>query len=302
MTTRDHLASADATAPRAAAAHLTSPYIHADIAAEVLLERAGVDQIDVVVILGSGWKEAALGLGTIDRELRTADLPYFPQPTVPGHEGHVYLTTVAGRTVALLSGRVHLYEGHDAHAVAHAVRTCVRAGARQVVLTNAAGSVDPTILPGTVVAIADHLNLTGTSPLEGPPPPDGYGHRFVDLSDLYSARLRAVVRAQGLGIPEGVYACARGPQYETRAEVTMVGRAGATLVGMSTVLEAIAAHQLSAEVLGLSLVTNLAAGVAPSRLDHADVLDIGIESAPRLTEVLAAVLPHLSGPVAPVGE
>ena len=260
-------------------------------AADALRERAGVDAYDVAIVLGSGWREGATALGEPTSVVATTDLPGFVAPTVPGHEGRVATLEVAGRVVGLLSGRVHRYEGHDPATVVHPVRTLVAAGATRVILTNACGSLDPRLGPGTVVMISDHVNLTGASPLSGPEPPAPLPSRFVDLSDLYSARVRAAVAAAVPDLASGVYAGLRGPHYETPAEIAMLARAGAQLVGMSTVLEAIAARHLGAEVLGLSLVTNLAAGVAGAVLDHAAVLARGRAAAGALGDLLATVVP-----------
>lgn len=269
---------------------MTNSFELAARAANELRDRSGVDAYDVAVVLGSGWLAGAAALGAPDSEVATTDLTGFAAPTVAGHGGHVLSLRVNGRNVALLSGRVHLYEGHPAERVVHPVRTLVAAGARRVVLTNACGGIDPSKGPGTVVVIRDHLNLTGTSPLEGPPPPPEYPSRFVDLTDLYSAGLRARVAGVAPELGEGVYAGFRGPHYETPAEITMARTMGATLVGMSTVLEAIAARHLGAEVLGLSLVSNLAAGVSTSPLSHLEVLEAGRVAAPSLGELLARVV------------
>ncbi len=270
-----------------------TPFARAQRAADALRARAGVDAYDLAIVLGSGWREGAAALGQPTSEVVTTDLEGFVAPTVPGHDGRVATVRVAGRVVALLSGRVHLYEGHDPATVVHPVRTLVAAGARTVVLTNAAGSLDPALAPGVVCLITDHLNLTGASPLSGPEPPAPFGSRFVDLSDLYGARARAAAAAAAPSLEAGVYAGLRGPHYETPAEIAMLARAGARLVGMSTVLEAIAARHLGAEVLGLSLVTNYAAGVAGAVLDHAEVLARGRAAAASLGDVLAAVVPAL---------
>ena len=195
----------------------------------------------------------------------------------------------------VLLGRSHLYEGRSPAEVVHGVRTAVMAGASVVVLTNAAGGLDPGFSPGQVVLVRDHINLTGASPLSGGEPPPGYRSRFVDLTDLYSTRLRGVARTVDAGLAEGVYAALRGPHYETPAEVAMLRLAGADLVGMSTALEAIAVRHLGASVLGLSLVTNLAAGVSPEPLDHAEVLAAGAAAAPRMGRLLPRSCPCLSG-------
>ena len=264
----------------------------AEQAAAELSRRTGAPP-EVVVVLGSGWRSAADALGPPEVECRMADLPGFSPPTVPGHHGTVRSLRAGGRQVVVFLGRSHLYEGWSPAEVVHAVRTAVLAGASVVVLTNAAGGLDPGFQPGQVVLIRDHVNLTGASPLSGPEPPAGYQSRFVDLTDLYSSRLRAVALSVDAGLAEGVYAALRGPHYETPAEISMLRLAGADLVGMSTALEAIAARHLGASVLGLSLVTNLAAGVSPEPLDHAEVLAAGVAAGPRLGRLLADLLPRL---------
>ncbi|MBW4029924.1 MAG: purine-nucleoside phosphorylase [Acidobacteria bacterium] len=272
---------------------MTNPYQLATEAADELRVRSGVDSYDVAIILGSGWKEGALALGKPFAEVATGTLRGFVTPTVVGHSGQILSIDVAGVKVALVSGRVHLYEGNTADQVAHPVRTVIAAGATRVILTNACGGIDPTKGPGSVVVIKDHINLTATSPLEGAAPPDEYGPRFVDLSDLYSQRLRTAVLAAAPQLSEGVYAGFRGPHYETPAEIAMARAMGATLVGMSTVLEAIAARHMGAEVLGLSLVSNFAAGVADAPLSHLEVLEAGQRAASSLGSLLAQLIPVL---------
>ena len=269
-----------------------NPYDLARSAADELRTRSGVDAYDLALVLGSGWREGAAALGEPASTVPTTDLPGFVAPTVAGHAGSVLSVRVADRWVALISGRVHLYEGHDAATVVHPVRTAIAAGARCVVLTNACGGLDPTVGPGNVVLIRDHINLTATSPVEGDAPPAGYASRFVDLTDLYSARARHAVGAL-THLSDGVYAGLRGPHYETPAEINMLRNLGASLVGMSTVLEAIAARHLGAEVLGLALVTNFAAGVTSAPLDHLEVLEAGQSAAGSLGSLLATVLPVL---------
>ncbi len=268
----------------------------AEKAAEELVRRVGAAP-KVAVVLGSGWRPVADALGDAEVELPMTALPGFRAPSVPGHEGTVRSLWAGGAQVVVFLGRSHLYEGRSPAEVVHAVRTAVIAGASVVVLTNAAGSLDPALGPGGVVLIRDHINLTGASPLSGDEPPAGYPSRFVDLTDLYSGRLREVSRSVDGSLAEGVYAALRGPHYETPAEIAMLRSAGAGLVGMSTALEAIAARHLGASVLGLSLVTNLAAGVSPEPLDHAEVLAAGAAAGPRLGELLVPLLPRLAGPL-----
>lgn len=272
---------------------MKGPYKLARMAAQELRAQSGVDRYDVAIVLGSGWKEGAIALGSPTSKVATSTLSGFVAPTVEGHSGTILSLQIADLHVALVAGRVHLYEGNSADEVVHGVRTVIAAGAHTVVLTNAAGGIVPEWGPGKVVVIKDHLNLTGTSPLEGPSPPKGYGARFVDLTDLYSARLRAAVHAAVPDLDEGVYAGFRGPHYETPAEIVMACRMGADLAGMSTVLEAIAARHLGAEVLGLSLVSNHAAGVSAERLDHLEVLEAGQSAAASLGALLTRIVPVL---------
>jgi purine-nucleoside phosphorylase len=250
----------------------------ATAAARVLADATGVPAHDVAVVLGSGWRPAADLLGAPSRELAMADLPGFVRPAVEGHGGTVRSVPVAGRNVLVLLGRTHLYEGHGVAAVAHGVRTAAAAGCRTVVLTNAAGGIREGMAVGDPVLIADHLNLTGVSPLAGP--------AFTDLTDLYSPRLRARAREIDPTLAEGVYAGLSGPHFETPAEIRMLRGLGADLVGMSTVLEAIAARAAGVEVFGLSLVTNLAAGLTGAPLDHQEVLAAGRASAARMGGLL----------------
>ena len=257
----------------------------ATAAARRLGEATGVERHDVAVVLGSGWLPAADALGPATAEVATGDLPGFAPPTVAGHAGRVRSVVVGDRRALVLLGRTHLYEGRGVAAVVHGVRTAVAAGARVVVLTNAAGGLRPEWAPGQPVLVADHLNLTGCSPLVGP--------RFVDLTDLYAARLRRLVRSVAPDLPEGVYAALPGPHYETPAEIRMLATLGADLVGMSTALEAIAARAAGAEVLAVSLVTNLAAGVGAAPLDHAEVLAAGQGAARSTGLLLREVLARL---------
>jgi purine-nucleoside phosphorylase len=251
-------------------------------AAEVLAARTGADRHDVAVVLGSGWVPAADALGAVDAELAMTELPGFAAPTALGHAGTVRSLTVAGRKVLVLLGRTHLYEGRGTAAVAHGVRVAAAAGVRTVVLTNAAGGLREGMAVGQPVLVADHLNLTGRSPL--------VGARFVDLTDLYSARLRELARGVDPTLEEGVYAALPGPHYETPAEIRMLRTLGADLVGMSTALEAIAARAEGVDVMGVSLVTNLAAGMTGAPLDHAEVLAAGKAAATRMGGLLARLV------------
>ena len=291
------------------------PYGAARASAARLAELTGQPRHDVAVVLGSGWAPAADALGHAAAEVPLSALGGFPAPTVGGHAAAVRSVAAGDVRALVFLGRVHLYEGHDVATVVHGVRTAIAAGCRVVVLTNAAGGIRADYQVGQAVLIADHLNLTGRSPLGGAPPPPGFPSRFTDLTGLYSPRLRALAAAAGDGLTEGVYAAMPGPHYETPAEIRMLRTAGADLVGMSTVLEAIAARHLGAEVLAISLVSNLAAGIAPHGLDHAEVVAAGQAAAGRIGALLAGLLPALlpagpggsawpgepAGPAAPPG-
>ena len=271
------------------------PWALVDDAAAAIVERTSVQQHDVLVVLGSGWMPAADRFGETTVEVPVGELPGFPSVGVAGHAGVLRSVEAAGgRRILALLGRVHAYEGHDLSTVVHAVRTAVRAGCHTVVVTNAAGGLRAGMRVGQPVLIADHLNLTGRSPLSGAAAPEGRGlERFVDLTEAYSARLRALACDVDPSLEEGVYAGLPGPHYETPAEIRMLQTLGADLVGMSTVHEVIAARHVGAEVLGLSLVTNLAAGLGDGHLDHADVLDAGRASAQAMGDLLAQVVERL---------
>jgi purine-nucleoside phosphorylase len=252
----------------------------------VLRELTGTDGFDVAVVMGSGWVPAADAFGPAEREVPVTDLPGFAAPSVPGHAGVVRAVSAGGRRVLIFLGRTHLYEGHGVAAAVHNVRTALAAGVRTVVLTNAAGGLRPdTQSVGQPVLIADHLNLMGHNPLSGP--------RFVDMTTTYSGRLRDLARAVDPSLAEGVYAALPGPSYETPAEIRMLRALGADLVGMSTVPEAIAAREGGAEVLGISLVTNIGAGLTGRPLDHGEVIAAGRMAARRMGALLAAVVGKL---------
>jgi purine-nucleoside phosphorylase len=262
-----------------------SPAALAKHAADALRERTGVDRHDVALVMGSGWLPAADALGDPVAEVGTAELPGFAAPTVAGHAGKVRSVRAGDKNLLVFLGRTHLYEGHGVAPVVHAVRTAAAAGCRAAVLTNGCGGLNGSWQPGTPVLIRDHINLTTVSPLEGA--------SFVDLTDLYSKRLRDLCRAVDPSLDEGVYVQFRGPHYETPAEIAMVRVIGGDLVGMSTTLEAIAAREAGLEVLGISLVTNLAAGITGEPLDHAEVLAAGNAAAARMGALLSDILPRV---------
>jgi purine-nucleoside phosphorylase len=235
--------------------------------------------------MGSGWLPAADALGEPEHELSAADLPGFSAPAVQGHGGTIRSVPISHKRALVFLGRTHFYEGRGVASVVHAMRTAAAAGVRTVVLTNGCGGLNPAWEPGTPVLIKDHINLTGTSPIEGA--------NFVDLTDLYSSRLRMLCQEVDPSLDEGVYVQFPGPHYETPAEIGMVKAIGGDLVGMSTVLEAIAAREAGLEVLGISLVTNLAAGISGEPLNHEEVLAAGRASAARMGALLADVLPRI---------
>jgi purine-nucleoside phosphorylase len=262
-----------------------NPYDAAKAAASRLRELTGGAAHDVALVMGSGWVPAADELGKPEFEFPITELPGFPPPAVAGHAGKIRSIKIGDKRALVFLGRTHYYEGHGVAAVAHGVRTAVAAGCRTVVLTNGCGGLRQGFQPGQPVLISDHINLTGASPL--------LGANFVDLTDLYSSRLRALCKEVDPSLEEGVYVQFRGPQYETPAEIAMVRAIGGDLVGMSTTLEAIAARDAGAEVLGLSLVTNLAAGMTGEPLNHEEVLEAGRTSATRMGALLAKVLERI---------
>jgi purine-nucleoside phosphorylase len=263
----------------------TAPDRRAWEAATKLRELTG-GGFHTAVVLGSGWVPAADAFGSPSHELAVTALPGFPPPAVSGHAGRLRAVEVGGRRCLLLLGRTHLYEGRGVDTVVHSIRTALAAGVSTVILTNAAGGLRPEWQQvGDPVLIADHINLTGHNPLTGP--------QFVDLTETYSGRLRALARSVDADLAEGVYASLPGPSYETPAEIRMLRVLGADLVGMSTVPEAITARAGGAAVLGISLVTNIAAGLTGEPLDHQDVLAAGRASAARMGSLLAEVVTRL---------
>jgi purine-nucleoside phosphorylase len=266
------------------------PLVVAAAAAEVIADRARTSRHDVALVLGSGWGQAGDLIGRTVATIDNADVPGFTKAAVAGHTGVIRSVAIAGtdRRALVFGTRTHYYEGRGIRPVVHAVRTAAATGCGTIVLTNGCGSLHPQWTPGTPVLIRDHLNLTAASPIEGA--------NFVDLTDLYSARLRELARGVDPGLDQGVYVQFRGPHYETPAEVQMAKILGGDLVGMSTTLEAIAARQCGLEVLAVSLVTNLAAGISDRPLSHNDVLEAGDAAAERCGHLLAAVVARIVRP------
>ncbi|HRC40281.1 MAG TPA: purine-nucleoside phosphorylase [Tetrasphaera sp.] len=263
------------------------PFEIAAQAAAVIAERTGVATHDIALVLGSGWGETADRIGETMTSIDNVDVPGFAKAAVVGHSGTMRSVAIGdtGRRALVFGTRTHYYEGRGVRAVVHAVRTAAAAGCRAIVLTNGCGGLRPEWVPGTVVLISDHLNLTAASPLEGA--------TFIDLTDLYSSRLRAIAHEVDPDLPEGVYVQFRGPHYETPAEVRMAGLIGGDLVGMSTTLEAIAARQAGLEILGVSLVTNPAAGISEVPLSHDEVVEAGQAAAQRCGHLLAAIVARI---------
>lgn len=258
----------------------------AEQAAGQVADRLG-GGFDVAVVLGTGWDDAVGELGELETQIPTAGVAGFPASRVAGHSGTVAAVAAGDRRLLVFRGRVHLYEGNSAAAVTHGVRTTAALGCGAIVLTNAAGGLRASYRVGQPVVISDHLNLTGASPTEGT---EWGTDRFVNLLDAYSPRLRAIAAEVDPETPDGVYAGLRGPHFETPAEIHMLRVMGADLVGMSTVLEAIAARHCGLEVLGVSLVTNLAAGMAADGPSHQEVLDAGAASGARVGRLLRGVI------------
>ena len=265
----------------------TDPFDVARAAAEVIRERSGYASHDVALVLGSGWGQTAELVGETLATIPNDEVPGFRKAAVAGHSGTMRSVAIGdtGRRALVYGTRTHYYEGRGTRAVVHAVRTAAALGCRTIVLTNGCGGLQPEWGAGTVVLIRDHLNLTADSPIEGA--------NFVDLTDLYSPRLRDLCREVDPSLPEGVYVQFRGPHYETPAEVRMAKVLGGDLVGMSTALEAIAARQAGLEVLGISLVTNPAAGISDTPLSHQEVIEAGQAAAERCGRLLAAVVARI---------
>ena len=252
---------------------------------------------DVAIILGSGLGSLVVDSAK-DQIVPYAEFSEIPKPSVPGHLGRFVLGKMEKTKIILAQGRVHLYEGHSARDVTSIVRVVAEAGIKQLIVTNAAGSLNPKFKPGEWLMITDHLNLTGTSPLIGDVVAAAVsGGRFIDLTDAYSPRLRekfhAAARKIDVVLHEGVYAGGVGPQYETPAEVRMLQKLGADAVGTSTVLEVIQARALGLEVAGFACLTNLAAGLSKEKLSHEDVLEVGKQAAAKFAQLLNALVANL---------
>ena len=263
------------------------PFEIAASAAAEIASRTGVNHHDIALTLGSGWGRAADLIGETTTTIPAAEITGFSAPALEGHVGTLRSIRLAdGRNALVIGARTHYYENHGVRRVVHSVRTAAATGAKIMILTNGAGGIRESWEPGTPVLISDHINLTADSPLEGA--------TFVDLTDLYSARLRAIARSVDPTLDEGVYTQFRGPHYETPAEVQMAKTIGGHIVGMSTALEAIAARQAGMEILGLSLITNLAAGIQKTPLSHAEVLQAGRDAEPVISALLARIVQELS--------
>ena len=267
----------------------SDPLAAATQAAKEIAQRTGVASHDIALVMGSGWVTAVDALGDPVYECNAEELTGFLPPAVEGHSGKVrsYEIKDGGKSVRALVflGRTHLYEGKGMEPVVHGVRTAVKAGCKVILLTNACGGINTSYQVGQPVLIRDHISLTAATPL--------VGATFVDLTDLYSKRLRSIVKSADSSLEEGVYVHWRGPTYETPAEILMMRGMGADLVGMSTVPEAIAAHALGAEVLAISLVTNAAAGVTGEKLNHEEVIAAGKAAASRMGALMKSVIPNL---------
>lgn len=260
-----------------------NPFEVAAQAAADIARLTGVEKHDIALTLGSGWGKAADIIGETVATIPATEVTGFSKPALEGHVGTLRsIRTPDGKNVLVIGARTHYYEAHGVRRVVHSVRTAAATGAKIMVLTNGAGGIRETWTPGQPVLISDHINLTATSPLEGA--------TFVDLTDLYSARLREIAHSVDPSLHEGVYVQFSGPHYETPAEVRYAGIIGGDIVGMSTALEAIAAREAGMEIIGLSLITNLAAGIQQTPLSHEEVIEAGREAEPRLAALLAEVV------------
>jgi purine-nucleoside phosphorylase len=259
------------------------PFEIASQAATEIAEHTGVASHDIALTLGSGWGRAADLIGTTTATVPAAEITGFSAPALAGHVGTLRSIELPnGKRALVIGARTHYYEGHGVRRVVHSVRTAAATGAKIMILTNGAGGIRETWKPGTPVLISDHINLTANSPIEGA--------TFVDLTDLYSTRLRDLARTVDPSLDEGVYVQFRGPNYETPAEVQMAKTIGGHIVGMSTALEAIAARQSGMEILGMSLITNLAAGIQKTPLSHEEVVQAGRDAETVIGGLLAKIV------------
>ena len=262
------------------------PFEIAATAAAEIAGRTGVEKHDIALTLGSGWAKAADLIGETTATIPALEITGFGKPALSGHVGTLRSVLLpSGKRALIIGARTHYYEGYGVRRVVHSVRTAAATGASTMILTNGAGGIRETWSPGTPVLISDHINLTADSPLEGA--------TFVDLTDLYSVRLRDLARSVDNGLDEGVYCQFRGPHYETPAEVQMAKAIGGHIVGMSTALEAIAARQSGMEILGMSLITNLAAGIQKTPLSHEEVIQAGRDAESRISSLLARIVATL---------
>jgi purine-nucleoside phosphorylase len=262
------------------------PFDIAAQAAAQIAEKTGVEQHDIALTLGSGWAKAADLIGETTATIPATEIIGFSKPALEGHVGTLRSVLLpSGKRALVIGARTHYYESHGVRRVVHSVRTAAATGAKIMILTNGAGGIRETWTPGTPVLISDHINLTADSPLEGA--------TFVDLTDLYSQRLRDLARTIDPDLDEGVYTQFRGPHYETPAEVQMAKTIGGHIVGMSTALEAIAARQAGMEILGMSLITNLAAGIQKTALSHEEVIETGKNAEATISALLARIVSAL---------
>jgi purine-nucleoside phosphorylase len=262
------------------------PFEIAKQAATGIAEHTGVASHDIALTLGSGWAKAADLIGTTTATVPASEIIGFSAPALVGHVGTIRSIELPnGKRALVIGARTHFYEGHGVRRVVHSVRTAAATGATTMILTNGAGGIRETWKPGRPVLISDHINLTAASPLEGA--------TFIDLTDLYSQRLRDLARTVDATLDEGVYCQFRGPHYETPAEVQMAKTIGGHIVGMSTALEAIAARQAGMEILGMSLITNLAAGIQKTPLSHAEVIEAGQNAEAVISDLLARIVEKL---------
>jgi purine-nucleoside phosphorylase len=263
-----------------------NPFEVAAQAAADIARLTGVEKHDIALTLGSGWGKAADIIGETVASVPATEVTGFSKPALEGHVGTLRsIRTPGGKNVLVIGARTHYYEDHGVRRVVHSVRTAAATGAKIMVLTNGAGGIRETWTPGQPVLISDHINLTADSPLEGA--------TFIDLTDLYAKRLRDIARTIDPSLDEGVYTQFRGPHYETPAEVQMAKHIGGHIVGMSTALEAIAAREAGMEILGFSLITNLAAGIQQTPLSHREVIEAGREAEPVISALLAKVVEAL---------